>query len=93
LFLSEGIQFELRPGPVKDALASTVTQQIEALRAAIQHAQETGELSGEKDASQVAFELHSLLLNADSLASVTGDRAVFEQARARIRELLGASVS
>jgi len=93
LFLSEGIQFALRPGPVREALAGRVTEQLAALRAAIHHAQETGELSDEKDASQAAFELHSLLLNADSLSSVTGDQAVFEQARARIREVLGASVS
>jgi hypothetical protein len=93
LFLSEAIQFEFRPGPVRDALASAVAQQIEALRAAIQHAQETGELSGEKDASRVASELHSLLVNADALFSVTGDRAVYEQSRASIREVLGAVVS
>jgi AcrR family transcriptional regulator len=93
LFLGEVIQFEFRPGPVREALVSAVTEQVEALRTAVQHAQETGELSGEKDASQAAFELHSLLINADALFALTGDRAVFEYPRARISEFLGAAAS
>ena len=93
LFLSEGVHFALRPGPVREALASRVTQQTEALEKAAQHANATGALPGEKDASQVAFELHSLLLNADALYSMAGNRAVFEQSRARFREILGAAVS
>ncbi len=62
IYISGAVEFDDRPGPVRDALASSVGTWQEALRRAIEIAAEEGHLSVDTDASQVAFEIHGLIL-------------------------------
>jgi hypothetical protein len=53
-------------------------------------AEELGELDPGTDPAQLAFELQALLVAANTSFILQGDAGVFEQARAAIRERLGA---
>ncbi len=82
------VEFAGRAGSVRKALASGVGREIGALETAIQRANETGELSPEKDAKQTAFELHSILMNAHALFQITQDPEVFRRARMAVQRVI-----
>lgn len=87
-FVISAVEFAAQEGEARDALASTVEWQLVALEAAILEARRSGELRVRRDAAQMAFELHSILVNADALFHVSDDSLIFERARAAIDELL-----
>ena len=62
IFISGAVEFDDRPGPVRDALASSVQTWLQALYRAIVQAQECGQLLTEADPHQIAFEIHGLIL-------------------------------
>jgi AcrR family transcriptional regulator len=62
IFISGAVEFDDRPGPVRDALASSVQTWLEAVHRAVVQAKEEGHLSAEADERQIAFEIHSLIL-------------------------------
>ena len=62
IFISGAVEFDDRPGPVRDALATSVQTWLEALYRAIVQAQEGGELLTGADPHQIAFEIHGLIL-------------------------------
>jgi AcrR family transcriptional regulator len=62
IYISGAVEFDDRPGPVRDALASMVRAWHAALERAIRLAIETGELRPETDPTQMLFELHGLIL-------------------------------
>ncbi|AOW14986.1 TetR family transcriptional regulator [Hydrogenophaga crassostreae] len=62
IYISGAVEFDDRPGPVRDALASSVSTWLAAMRRAIQLAMDAGHLRSNLDASQVAFEIHALIL-------------------------------
>jgi AcrR family transcriptional regulator len=62
IFISGAVEFDDRPGPVRDALASSVQTWLQALNRAIVQTQECGQLQGHADAHQIAFEIHGLIL-------------------------------
>ncbi|MCU0942798.1 MAG: TetR/AcrR family transcriptional regulator [Hydrogenophaga sp.] len=62
LYISGAVEFDDRPGPVRDALASSVTTWQDALKRAIEIAAEEGHVAKGIDARQVAFEIHGLIL-------------------------------
>jgi AcrR family transcriptional regulator len=62
IYISGAVEFDDRSGPVRDALASSVTSWQAAVHRAVEQAQEEGHLSGEVDPLQVAFEIHGLIL-------------------------------
>ncbi len=63
IFISGAVEFDDRPGPVRDALASSVQAWLAAFGRAVVQAQEAGDLHPEADARQVAFEIHGLILS------------------------------
>lgn len=83
------MEFASRQGAVREALKAALDRDIAALETSIHRANETGELRPERDASQTAFELLSILMNAHALFQVKGDPVVFERARAAIHGLVG----
>lgn len=87
-FVVSAVEFAAQEGEVREALASTVEWQLIALEAAILEARRSGELRVRRDAAQLAFELHSILANADALFHVSADSLIFERAEAAIDELL-----
>ncbi len=62
IYISGAVEFDDRPGPVRDALASMVVAWHCALARAIGQAVEQGHLVAEADAMQMLFELHGLIL-------------------------------
>jgi hypothetical protein len=56
------VEFDDRPGPVRDALASSVKTWLSAMRRAVVIAVQEGHLSPDTDADQMAFEIHALIL-------------------------------
>jgi AcrR family transcriptional regulator len=62
IFISGAVEFDDRPGPVRDALAYSVQTWLHALYRAVVLAQECGHLRADADAHQVAFEIHGLIL-------------------------------
>ena len=62
IYISGAVEFDDRSGPVRDALASSVTSWQSAVRRAVEQAQEEGHLQNGVDPLQVAFEIHGLIL-------------------------------
>jgi AcrR family transcriptional regulator len=62
IYISGAVEFDDRPGPVRDALASSVNTWLTAMRRAVEIAVSEGHLSPGTDASQMAFEIHALIL-------------------------------
>lgn len=62
IYISGAVEFDDRPGPVRDALASMVRAWHRALARAIAGAIETGELRADTDPTQMLFEVHGLIL-------------------------------
>jgi AcrR family transcriptional regulator len=62
IYISGAVEFDDRPGPVRDAIASSVNTWLAAVQRAISAAQEEGHLSGDTPAHQILFEIHGLIL-------------------------------
>ncbi len=64
LFISGAVEFDDRPGPVRDALAGSVRTWLAAMHRAVVQSIEAGHLSADAhtDASQISFEIHALIL-------------------------------
>ena len=62
IFISGAVAFDDRPGPVRDALASSVKTWLAALYRAVVQAKEEGQLHADADEHQMAFEIHGLIL-------------------------------
>jgi AcrR family transcriptional regulator len=62
IYISGAVEFDDRPGPVRDALASSVRTWLAAMRRALEQAKAAGHLSSGADEDQLLFEIHSLIL-------------------------------
>jgi len=62
IFISGAVEFDDRPGPVRDALASSVQTWLSALYRAVVIAKQCGHLLPDADEQQIAFEIHGLIL-------------------------------
>jgi AcrR family transcriptional regulator len=62
IYISGAVEFDDRPGPVRDALAGMVRAWHAALERAIQIAIEEGHLRADTDPTQMLFEVHGLIL-------------------------------
>ena len=63
IFISGAVEFDDRPGPVRDALASSVQTWLAALNRAVVQAKDEGHLVSDADEAQMAFEIHGLILS------------------------------
>jgi len=88
-FAATALEMGTRPGPVRDRVAA-ITAGFTALLASFaataigQH-----ELPAREDPGRLAFELHAILLGADTKSVLTDDPAVLDLARQVIRLRLG----
>jgi len=62
IYISGAVEFDDRPGPVRDALVSMVRAWQEALERAIRIAVDEGQLKPDTDVGQMLFEMHGLIL-------------------------------
>jgi AcrR family transcriptional regulator len=64
IFISGAVEFDDRPGPVRDTLAESVTIWLSAVVRTIQQAKQEGHIHADADEHQVAYEIHGLILAA-----------------------------
>ncbi len=62
LYISGAVEFDDRPGPVRDALAGSVQTWLAAMLRAVVQAKDAGHLAPDADEHQMAFEIHGLIL-------------------------------
>ena len=62
IYISGAVEFDDRPGPVRDELVLSVRAWIDALIQAIELAMHEGHLRDDVDARQIGFEIHGLIL-------------------------------
>ncbi len=62
IYISGAVEFDDRPGPVRDALAGSVRTWHAAMRRTITIAKEEGHLRADVDEDQMLFEIHGLIL-------------------------------
>jgi AcrR family transcriptional regulator len=62
IYISGAVEFDDRPGPVRDALASSVATWHAAMKRAIASAKQERHLRADVDEEQVLFEIHGLIL-------------------------------
>jgi AcrR family transcriptional regulator len=85
-FAAASIEFDSRPGPVRDRIASMMGEWLLALEAAIQDAQDAGELPAIIDSEQLAFEINSIGMGANWAYQLYRDESAFDRAREAIRQ-------
>ena len=62
IFISGAVEFDDRPGPVRDALVAAVDAWMQAMQRAVGQARREGHLAAGIDDRQVTFEIHGLIL-------------------------------
>jgi AcrR family transcriptional regulator len=88
LYTSGAIEFDSRPGPVRDALVATVRTWRAALARAIELARDEGHLRGDVDPAQMLFEVHGLVLALNHDARFLREPDAAERARLAFARLV-----
>ena len=88
-FAATALEMGTRPGPVKDRIAAIQSGFAALLRAFAETALEQHELPAREDPDRLAFELHAVLLAADTKFVLHDDPAILDLARQVIRQRLG----
>jgi AcrR family transcriptional regulator len=84
------IEYDARPGPLRDAVAETMERWLGALEREVTIAIEAGDLPADTDPADVAFELNALAAAASYGFQLQRDPEVFAQARRSMRRVLTA---
>ncbi len=90
IYISGAVEFDDRPGPVRDALVTMVQTWQQALGRAIRAAIAEGHLSADTDPEQILFELHGLVLALHHDARFLRNPAAATHARAGFERLVAA---
>ncbi len=88
-FAATALEMGTRPGPVKDRVAAIQTNFVALLRGFAVTALERQQLPAHEDPDRLAFELHAMLLAADTKFVLHDDPAVLDLAREVVRRRLG----
>src|SRR6478609_5652641 len=88
-FAATSLEMGTRPGPVKDRLAAIQSDFTTLLRSFATTAVEQGELPSDENPEWLAFELHAILLGADTKFVLNDDPAVLDLARDVVNRRLG----
>ena len=83
------VEYDARPGPLHDDVASAVTRWLGVLEAEARHARDAGALPADRDPADVAFELHSLASGGSVAGRLTADPTALDRTRAAMRRALG----
>ncbi|MEO8124846.1 MAG: TetR/AcrR family transcriptional regulator [Burkholderiales bacterium] len=92
IYISGAVEFDDRPGPVRDALLDMVKAWQSALERSIAQAIEEGHLRADIDAMQMLFETHGLILALHHDARFLRLPGSVDRARAGFDRIVGASV-
>src|SRR6476469_1503508 len=88
-FAATALEMGTRPGPVKERIAAIQSGFVALLRAFAEPAIEQHELPAREDPDRLAFELHAVLLAADTKFVLHDDPAILDLARQVVRLRLG----
>jgi AcrR family transcriptional regulator len=88
-FAATALEMGARPGPVRDRIAAIQSDFTALLRSFAATALEQHELPAHEDPDWLAFELHAILLGADTKFILHDDPAVLDLARRVVRQRLG----
>src|SRR5690349_13706026 len=88
-FAATAVEMGTRPGPVKDRVAAIQSGFAEMLSAFAATAVEQHELPAREDPDRLAFELHAILLAANTKFVLLDDPAVLDLARQVVHQRLG----
>ena len=89
IYISGAVEFDDRPGPVRDALAQMVHTWRRALQRAIEQAVQEGHLRADTDVQQMLFEIHGLILALHHDARFLRTPGAIDRARAGFERILG----
>ena len=89
IYISGAVEFDDRPGPVRDALADMVQAWQSALERAIHIAIEEGHLRADTDPLQMLFETHGLILALHHDARFLRNPGAVDRARAGFDRIVG----
>jgi AcrR family transcriptional regulator len=92
IYISGAVEFDDRPGPVRDALATMVQTWQDALTRAIRMAVDEGHLSPDTEPEQVMFEIHGLILALHHDARFLRNPRSVERARHGFERVLAHSI-
>ncbi len=88
IYISGAVEFDDRPGPVRDALVEMVRAWHAALSRAIRLAVEAGHLREDTDAEQMLFEIHGLILALHHDARFLRNPGVLDRARTGLERVI-----
>jgi AcrR family transcriptional regulator len=88
IYISGAVEFDDRPGPVRDALVEMVRSWHQALERAIEQAIAEGHLNADTDSAQILFEMHGLILALHHDARFLRNAGVLDRARAGFQRLV-----
>jgi len=88
IYISGAVEFDDRPGPVRDALAGMVLLWHGALGRAIRMAVELGHLRDDTDPMQMLFEIHGLILSLHHDARFLRSAGAVDRARTAFERLI-----
>jgi AcrR family transcriptional regulator len=87
-FMASAIEFDSRPGQVRDLISELSRSWLDAIEHEARHAQAVGQLDPRIDAAQLAFELHALGHQANWYYNLFQDKRALERARDGILDRL-----
>ena len=93
IYISGAVEFDDRPGPVRDALASMVLAWQSALERAISLSVDAGHLRPDTDSLQILFELHGLILALHHDARFLRQPGAIDRARRGFDRILDACMA
>jgi AcrR family transcriptional regulator len=88
LFISGSVEYDDRPGPVRDAVFARLAEWRRQLARTVRQAIDEGHLRADTDPEQVAFELTSIILGVHNDVRLFRDQRAFGRARAAFDRLL-----
>jgi AcrR family transcriptional regulator len=88
IYISGAVEFDDRPGPVRDALVTMVQTWQDALERAIRIAIDEGHLKADTDPAQMLFEVHGLILALHHDARFLRHPGAVERARSAFDRVL-----
>jgi AcrR family transcriptional regulator len=87
-FASTAAEWDSRGGPIRDRVRAILDGWGQMLEANVREAERAGELDGQVDPGQLAFELNAMLHEANGRYLLLGDRAALGRARKAIEDRL-----
>ena len=91
IYVAASVEYDDRPGPMRDALAQHTTDWLESIATIVRTAISEGDFRDDVDPEQFAFELQSLTLGYHQATRLLHDEQADRRARASFERLLACS--